>query len=349
MTLISLILRILSVEGYKIRVAYYTKEVDYADAKIQTKMIELAEAAEASSYHPDGCAAWMPALWDVANKSGVPNPIPSNEFYSTLDNWLAGDGLSYQQYLLRGSTQYRGSDDGIVSSKYSCMSSNIGDDDDGIDLMDATRDIASNFPELGAFSFSFPFLFYDGAKIIKEEIVLNLIIAGCCVLVMCALLLGSVWGAVLVMTMVAMTDIAVLAFFYYSEIYYNVATAFYLVIAVGLTVDYSAHVCHSFLYSTGDRPERASHALSTVGVSVFHGGSTTFLAVLPLAFASSYVFRVQFQALGYVIFFGLLHGLVLLPVLLSLIGPSSIAVLAPEDTEDDVELAKKKAVVNGTL
>ena len=35
-----------------------------------------------------------------------------------------------------------------------------------------------------------------------------------------------------------------------------------LVLAIGLVVDYSAHVAHSFVVAKGTRQERADHALS---------------------------------------------------------------------------------------
>ena len=114
--------------------------------------------------------------------------------------------------------------------------------------------------------------------------------------------------------MVASADLCVLAFMYYGEIYYNSATAFFLVIAVGLNVDYSAHICHTFLQHAGTREERAKAAIGSVGHAVFNGGLTTFLAVIPLGFATSYLFRQQFYTLAIVIISGQIHGLIILPV-----------------------------------
>ena len=58
-----------------------------------------------------------------------------------------------------------------------------------------------------------------------------------------------------------------------------------------------------------------------MGTSVFHGGFTTLLAILVISKAWFYIFVVLYKCWVTFISFGLLNGLVLLPVMLSLIGP----------------------------
>jgi len=98
-----------------------------------------------------------------------------------------------------------------------------------------------------------------------------------------------------------------------------------LVLAIGLSVDYSAHVAHAFVIAKGTRQERADHALGEMGTAVIHGAMSTFVAVLILSVSQSYIFRVFFQQFFGICIFGAAHGLVFLPVLLSLVGPEQIA------------------------
>ena len=58
-----------------------------------------------------------------------------------------------------------------------------------------------------------------------------------------------------------------------------------------------------------------------MGVAVFNGAISTFLAVIVLSSSKSYVFMTFFRQLFLCIVFGLGHGLVLLPVLMSLFPP----------------------------
>lgn len=58
-----------------------------------------------------------------------------------------------------------------------------------------------------------------------------------------------------------------------------------------------------------------------MGSSVFHGGFSTFLAISVLGPSKSYVFEVFFKCWVCIIVFGMANGFLLLPIILSYIGP----------------------------
>jgi hypothetical protein len=86
-------------------------------------------------------------------------------------------------------------------------------------------------------------------------------------------------------------------------------------------VDYSAHIMHRFLTESGGREERVRTTLTNIGPAVFNGGVSTFLAFILLATSKSHVFSSFFKIFFLVVTFGLYHGLLFLPVLLSVVGP----------------------------
>lgn len=98
-----------------------------------------------------------------------------------------------------------------------------------------------------------------------------------------------------------------------------------LVMAVGMAVEFTAHIANSFLFHMGSKNQRMKLALTDLFSPMMNGAASTFLAVIPLAFA-----RYPFFQLYYFTFFTIMvvvsfvNGMVLLPVLLSIAGPESV-------------------------
>ena len=78
-----------------------------------------------------------------------------------------------------------------------------------------------------------------------------------------------------------------------------------------------------------------------MGVSVFHGGFSTLLAISVLSFCQYYIFVGLYKCWIFIISFGLLNGLILLPVTLSLIGPISDASRGRTDYQQRESLGDK--------
>ena len=70
------------------------------------------------------------------------------------------------------------------------------------------------------------------------------------------------------------------------------------------------------------RENKVKDTLETMGVSILCGGSSTFLAVLPLAFSTSAIIGDVFTSFFVMVTLGVAHGLIFLPVVLSMIGPT---------------------------
>jgi Niemann-Pick C1 protein len=95
-----------------------------------------------------------------------------------------------------------------------------------------------------------------------------------------------------------------------------------MVMSIGLLVDFVMHILLRYYETPGEnRNEKTKETLRTMGSSILLGSLSTFLGVLPLAFSTSEIFTVIFKAFIGLVTLGAGQGLILLPVVLSLIGP----------------------------
>merc|ERR1712157_203697 len=90
-----------------------------------------------------------------------------------------------------------------------------------------------------------------------------------------------------------------------------------------------------------------TESLADIGAAVLSGAISTFLAVVVLLFSSSYVFRILSTQFALTVGLGLLHGLVLLPVLLSILGPPPFA-SAEKPQFDDEKIVDKTTNKGGS-
>jgi predicted RND superfamily exporter protein len=107
-------------------------------------------------------------------------------------------------------------------------------------------------------------------------------------------------------------------------IHVNAVSYIALVMSIGLLVDYIMHVLLRYYESSGNRKDKTVEMLKTMGASVFIGGLSAFLGILPLAFSSSEIFTSAiFLSLSFLglVTLGCAHGLILVPVILSTFSP----------------------------
>jgi hypothetical protein len=88
--------------------------------------------------------------------------------------------------------------------------------------------------------------------------------------------------------------------------------------------------------------ERVREALYSLGLPIVQGSVSTILGVVALLLAQSYIFLVFFKMVFLVILFGAMHGLFLLPVMLSLFGPNSCSNVDDSNFDDDAVMYQYK-------
>jgi len=202
--------------------------------------------------------------------------------------------------------------------------------DEADDQISCMRDLRTSVESAGigagvdTYPFMYAYIFYEQFAIIRKEAFVNLALALLAVFLITSTIIASVHASAMVIACIIMVDIDILGLMHMWGLTIDSVTIINLVLALGLTVDYSAHIAHAFVIAKGTRQQRADHALGEMGTAVVHGALSTFAAVLVLSTSKSYIFRVFFKQFFGICIFGAAHGLCFLPVMLSLIGPDQI-------------------------
>merc|ERR1719187_1054227 len=138
------------------------------------------------------------------------------------------------------------------------------------------------------------------------------------------------------MLCVLLTCVDVAGFMHCWGITIEITSMNILIISVGLCVDFCAHIMHGFLITPGSRDKRVLHIMENIAPAVMNGGFSSLLALSLLVSSHSHIFISFFKIFFMICVFGLFHGLILLPVVLCILGPSG-----PSKKDEE---ARKKAV-----
>lgn len=323
----------------------YVRDVDLSTTENQLRLLRLCatgsgDIAQNEWIQGNTVNCWYQRFRDASGIDSENSVSPPGTF--------AGDVRSFLQSPAGGrfSDSVLFTDDGsqVIGCRFSAQYIFRPTNDDEIDSLLSVRETADSVgfgtAEDGtpkAFPYTFLDTFSEQYAALPQEIGISLGLAATAVAVVCLILIGHPIVALISVLVVGIIIIDVLGFTNFFGINLNSVSVITLVLSTGISVDFVVHIMRSFLEHVGTRKERAIKALETMGPPVFYAGFSTFLAIIVLSIARSYIFQVIFQGFLFLIIMGFLHGLILGPIILSLIGPPSFY-----DSEDDKIEAEKR-------
>ncbi|XP_046328844.2 protein patched homolog 1-like isoform X1 [Haliotis rufescens] len=294
----------------------YCSNLNYYDNR--AKLSQLYDSVSAHPYTYNGTVdSWYEA-YRVATGVGVVTDEAS--FIQSVFDWAH---LPANSRVLRDIkfTNASGTATDIVATRMAFQHVGFPDSQSEVKAMDTIREVISSILP-SCFPYSRRYQGWETNKVIQLELYRNLGLAFACVFVVTLILIANFLTSVLVFTCVTFTLVNVGGCMYFWGLTIDTVTSIILILAIGLAVDYSAHIGHQFMTIRGNRQERMLETLAEMGPPVFNGGFSTFLAFILLVGSNSYVFTTFFKVFLLVVCFGLFHGLIYLPVILSWIGPS---------------------------
>ncbi|XP_067109985.1 patched domain-containing protein 3 [Osmerus mordax] len=165
------------------------------------------------------------------------------------------------------------------------------------------------------------FIYHDQYTVIRDNTVQTLGVSTVAMLVVSLILIPNLLCSLWVAFSIGSVIVGVAGFMSLWDVSLDSISMINLVICIGFAVDFSAHVAYAFVSSSkNDANEKATEALANLGYPIMQGALSTILGVVVLSASGSYIFWTFFRIMVLVILFGLLHGLVFIPVFLTVFG-----------------------------
>ncbi|CAN8185044.1 unnamed protein product [Coccothraustes coccothraustes] len=289
-----------------------TESVDYWNESVRLGIESCAQNLENISYVDKNLSESWLRVYTELDRRGLININSKTDFLNNLT----------VLFRVRPSFEWdiNKTQDEIEASRFFIQTANVTSAVDEKNLLNELREAAKQC-SIPLMVYHPAFIYYDQYLVIVQNTVQNVVVAAGAMLVVSLLLIPNPLCCLWVTFAIASVIVGVAGFMTFWNVNLDSISMINLVICIGFSVDFSAHISYAFVTSgESSANKRAIEALSLLGYPVLQGAVSTILGVVVLAAANTYIFRTFFKIMFLVILFGALHGLVFIPVFLTFFG-----------------------------
>lgn len=173
----------------------------------------------------------------------ITTTVPTAEFYPCLETWMKTDKGRYFAEDIRFNASRK-----IVGyrQKVSPIAITIAATE-GPEYLEDIKALTSKYGFDDTYSFSMELLDYEQFVVLLQETFTSVGLSVAAVFLVVIFVTGSVPVTLLVVLAVVLVDVFLLGLVYFWDLTMNSIVTVILVVGLGLAVDYSAHIAHTYL------------------------------------------------------------------------------------------------------
>nr|XP_012644234.1 patched domain-containing protein 3 isoform X1 [Microcebus murinus] len=288
-----------------------TKSIDYWNEEVRQKLEKCMIDFEKNHYVDASLTEfWLRAYVQYMKGSGQ-DPNDKNTFLNGISVFV--NYLPVFMHDINISSSHE-----IISSRGFIQTAHISTSTSKKMMLIQLRSIAEKC-EIPLLVFNQAFIYFDQFAAILENTVRNVMVASAAMFIVSLLLIPHPMCSLWVTFAIASVIVGVTGFMAFWNVNLDSISMINLVICIGFSFDFSAHISYAFVSSSHPSVnEKSIQALHELGYPVLQSAVSTIIGVSVLSTAEAYVFRIFFKIMFLVMLFGAAHGLIFIPVFLTL-------------------------------
>uniref|UniRef100_A0A7I5E9U0 SSD domain-containing protein n=1 Tax=Haemonchus contortus TaxID=6289 RepID=A0A7I5E9U0_HAECO len=218
----------------------------------------------------------------------------------------------------------------VKSFQFFVVYSKVTDWDIRISLLTTWRNIVDRYPDLNVTVYEKGAMFVDQMLSLRRVTIQTALLTLLSMTIVCSIFMPNVCSVVTASISIASISTGVIGFMSQMSFDLDPILMACLLMTIGMSVDYIAHIAYHFQVDTRSQIEkgrivevrlegphqRLEHTIRTVGWPMIQAGLSTVCCVFPLTFVQTYSASVFTTSLALVVLFGIVHGLIILPTFL---------------------------------
>ncbi|XP_067123168.1 patched domain-containing protein 3-like [Centruroides vittatus] len=301
----------------------FNETLDYSNPTVQMDIENILRTFESAPYMTgyNFTECWLREYLSYIRDSRI-NYLIKYFDVNTTQGFLEGLKkvfLKFHNGIFESDVVWNNERDQIVASRCLLTYHNVRSGSDEKFLIEQLRKIAAD-SKYDVFVYNIWFVFYDQYLNMPTIYLKAMGIVIVSVFVIFFAFISDLYYNIAVLFMVICIQVESLGYGSAWNVDLNLISVTFLIMSAGFCVDYSVHIAHAYKNcKEKDSTKKIKTSFQTIGYPIIQGCLSTLIGGIVCFFGPSYLFIVFFKVIVLVMIFSVFNGLIVLPIILSIV------------------------------